>query len=317
MASPSTPASADVVIIGGGPGGYVAALRAAQLGLATVAWMQPEVQGWPRNPIVHSSTATHDATVGGLQQGTITSGNEYFFAPSRAVRGAVFWLRLLRNKWTTDTWPGGYGTFARNALNGGAPLTESQLVDLVTVSYNQGYDWVYNLVAQYGAQWTSVLSQQGSAGTEAADYLDRVRNFTGVYQDAANAAGGSTSGSTGTTTGTTTGSTTTGGTTSTDSTSGGTATVVIPASPANTGIWRENKTTIGVSWDDMSSNESGFRVYRSASGGAFVLIASTGPNVVRYYDSTFAHRTTYRYAVSAFNDAGESAQVASGKLYVK
>jgi dihydrolipoamide dehydrogenase len=31
-----TPAPADVVVIGGGPGGYVAAIRAAQLGLATV-----------------------------------------------------------------------------------------------------------------------------------------------------------------------------------------------------------------------------------------------------------------------------------------
>src|SRR5690242_10063086 len=35
--SPSTaPVSADVVVIGGGPGGYVAAIRAAQLGLSTV-----------------------------------------------------------------------------------------------------------------------------------------------------------------------------------------------------------------------------------------------------------------------------------------
>src|SRR6266542_1925413 len=30
------PTAADVVIIGGGPGGYVAAIRAAQLGLSTV-----------------------------------------------------------------------------------------------------------------------------------------------------------------------------------------------------------------------------------------------------------------------------------------
>src|SRR6266567_2267092 len=35
-AAPSNPISADVVIIGGGPGGYVAAIRAAQLGLSTV-----------------------------------------------------------------------------------------------------------------------------------------------------------------------------------------------------------------------------------------------------------------------------------------
>src|ERR1700752_2529752 len=32
----SSPTPADVVIIGGGPGGYVAAIRAAQLGLSTV-----------------------------------------------------------------------------------------------------------------------------------------------------------------------------------------------------------------------------------------------------------------------------------------
>src|SRR5438477_13195418 len=35
MTSPN-PATADVLIIGGGPGGYVAAIRAAQLGLQTV-----------------------------------------------------------------------------------------------------------------------------------------------------------------------------------------------------------------------------------------------------------------------------------------
>src|SRR5687768_6650822 len=33
---PTEPTSADVVVIGGGPGGYVAAIRAAQLGFSTV-----------------------------------------------------------------------------------------------------------------------------------------------------------------------------------------------------------------------------------------------------------------------------------------
>ena len=33
---PPEPLVADVVVIGGGPGGYVAAIRAAQLGLNTI-----------------------------------------------------------------------------------------------------------------------------------------------------------------------------------------------------------------------------------------------------------------------------------------
>ena len=37
--------AADVVIIGGGPGGYVAALRAAQLGSATVCVEQDKTLG--------------------------------------------------------------------------------------------------------------------------------------------------------------------------------------------------------------------------------------------------------------------------------
>jgi dihydrolipoamide dehydrogenase len=36
MSTPATPTTVDVVIIGGGPGGYVAAIRAAQLGLSVV-----------------------------------------------------------------------------------------------------------------------------------------------------------------------------------------------------------------------------------------------------------------------------------------
>jgi dihydrolipoamide dehydrogenase len=46
MNAPSpTPAEADVVIIGGGPGGYVAAIRAAQLGLRTVCVEQDKTLG--------------------------------------------------------------------------------------------------------------------------------------------------------------------------------------------------------------------------------------------------------------------------------
>jgi len=75
-----------------------------------------------------------------------------------SARAAVFWIRLLENKWTTDFWPGGYGPSARNRLNGGQPLTQHQMFDLVTVSYNRGYIEVKALVDRYGASWTSHLS---------------------------------------------------------------------------------------------------------------------------------------------------------------
>src|SRR5579862_6792106 len=46
MNAPSPiPAEADVVIIGGGPGGYVAAIRAAQLGKRTVCVEQDKTLG--------------------------------------------------------------------------------------------------------------------------------------------------------------------------------------------------------------------------------------------------------------------------------
>ncbi len=49
--------SFDVVVIGGGPGGYVAALRAAQLGASTAVVERDRVGGtclvrhWPRQAV--------------------------------------------------------------------------------------------------------------------------------------------------------------------------------------------------------------------------------------------------------------------------
>src|SRR5688572_9098887 len=42
--TPSMPQSFDVVVIGAGPGGYIAAIRAAQLGFSTAC-----IEGW-KNP---------------------------------------------------------------------------------------------------------------------------------------------------------------------------------------------------------------------------------------------------------------------------
>jgi hypothetical protein len=145
------------------------------------AWMRREVHRWPRSAAVHDSAAPAGAVDSLLARGALTSRSEYLFDPALGARAAVFWLRLLENKWTTDVWPGGYGTFARRAIAGGHALSDDQLADLVIVSYNRGYLEVHALVARYGAQWTAHLADLGANGVEAADYLDRVRAYAALF----------------------------------------------------------------------------------------------------------------------------------------
>jgi hypothetical protein len=146
-------------------------------------WMLTEARTWPRDPRVHSPTATHDEIVALIQAGEVTAQNEYFFRPLQALRGLLFDLRLLEQTWTTDgeAW-GQFGTWARERINGGAPLTESQLLDLVLVSYNQGYPLVQELVEKYGPAWTSHIGERSAEG---AFYLPEVRRFLSVFQGAA------------------------------------------------------------------------------------------------------------------------------------
>jgi len=145
-------------------------------------WMATEVNRWPRYAPAHASTATAALIDSLLVHGAVSSRNEYLFDPGMSARAAVFWIRLLENKWTTDFWPGGYGPSARNRLNGGQPLTQHQMFDLVTVSYNRGYIEVKALVDRYGASWTSHLSELTGGRAEAADYLERVRAYTALLQ---------------------------------------------------------------------------------------------------------------------------------------
>jgi hypothetical protein len=147
-------------------------------------WMAPEVNSWPRNSRIHSSAATAALIDSLLARGAVTALDEYLFDPGTSARAAVFWIRLLENKWTTDFWPGGYGPSARARLNGGKQLTQHQMFDLVTVSYNRGYIEVKALVDRYGPDWTSHLSELTGGRAEAADYLERARAYTALLQGA-------------------------------------------------------------------------------------------------------------------------------------
>jgi hypothetical protein len=147
-------------------------------------WMAPEVSRWPRVALVHSTTATALLVDSLLSSGAVNARNEYLFDSGTSARAAVFWIRLLENKWSTDFWPGGYGSWARARLNGGKPLTRAQMFDLVTVSYNRGYIEVRALVDKYGPDWTAHLAELTGGRAEAADYLERVRAYTVLLQGA-------------------------------------------------------------------------------------------------------------------------------------
>jgi hypothetical protein len=133
---------------------------------------------------VRAPTATAHVIDSLLASGALSARTEYLFDPGTSARAALFWIRLLENKWTTDFWPGGYGPSTRSRLNGGKPLTQRQMFDLVTVSYNRGYIEVKALVDRYGPNWTSHLAELTGGRSEAADYLERVRAYTALLQGA-------------------------------------------------------------------------------------------------------------------------------------
>ncbi len=80
-------------------------------------------------------------------------------------------------------------------------------------------------------------------------------------------------------------------------TSGGTPTV--PASPTNLVATLISQTQIDLAWVDNSSNETGFKIYKSIDGGAFSLLTTTSANVITYSDSTVSAGHTYQYYVKA------------------
>ena len=150
------------------------------------AWMAAEVNGWPRDPMIHvDSSATQisaDSVRARLASGAVTSRTEYLFDPTLSARAAEFWVKMLQNKWSSDSWPGGYGTFASQKLAAGQPIGNDRLFELVTVSYNQGYVWTHDAVDRLGVDWVRRLPEMGPAGVEAADYLARVRAYTVALQ---------------------------------------------------------------------------------------------------------------------------------------
>jgi hypothetical protein len=87
------------------------------------------------------------------------------------------------------------------------------------------------------------------------------------------------------------------------------ATSTVPAAPTNLTGRAVSAHRIDLAWRDASNNETGFAIQRCYGKNctSFVQIATVGPNVQTFSDTTVSLRGTYRYRVRAFNTAGKSA----------
>jgi titin len=95
-----------------------------------------------------------------------------------------------------------------------------------------------------------------------------------------------------------------------ESVASNTATVMTPAAPAapsGLAATAASATQINLTWADNSTNETGFKVYRSTDGINYTLLTTTGPNVTAYTWTGASPITTYYFRVAATNAVGDSA----------
>mgnify|MGYP001207578192 CR=1 FL=1 len=82
--------------------------------------------------------------------------------------------------------------------------------------------------------------------------------------------------------------------------------VTIPAAPDGLAAVAQYVGEIELTWNDLSTGESGFIVERRTPDGTWGEIARTGAGATSFTDDTFAPGTAYEYRVCAWNAAGTS-----------
>jgi hypothetical protein len=79
-----------------------------------------------------------------------------------------------------------------------------------------------------------------------------------------------------------------------------------PAAPDTLTAGAASSSQINLSWTDMSDDETGFAVERSADGATCTPVATVGANVQTYANTGLPAETKYYYRVKAVNSTGES-----------
>lgn len=80
----------------------------------------------------------------------------------------------------------------------------------------------------------------------------------------------------------------------------------VPGAPSGLTASATSASQINLSWTDNATNESGFKIERSADGVSFTQIATVLAGVTTYSNTGLAGTTTYYYRVRATNVAGDS-----------
>lgn len=86
-----------------------------------------------------------------------------------------------------------------------------------------------------------------------------------------------------------------------------TPTATTPAAPTSAAATASSSSSITVTWVDSATNESGYKVERSADGVTYSEIASLGAGATSFVNSGLTAKTRYYYRVRAYNSAGNSA----------
>lgn len=102
-----------------------------------------------------------------------------------------------------------------------------------------------------------------------------------------------------------------GGTSAASNVASATTPVPVPQAPAGLTATAISGTVINLTWQDLSSNETGYRLERSTDGITFALLATLAANVTGYSDTTVQPGQTCLYRVCAFNQGGDSAASAT------
>ncbi|MFA5794765.1 MAG: putative Ig domain-containing protein, partial [Candidatus Brocadiia bacterium] len=83
--------------------------------------------------------------------------------------------------------------------------------------------------------------------------------------------------------------------------------VAAPNAPSNLISAVASTTQINLSWQDNSSDESGFKIEQKIGSGSYTQIASLAADVVSYNNTGLVDGTIYYYRVRSYTAAGNSA----------